>query len=110
MPDIGRVGGIQETRNICALAQSYGILVSPHNYSSGVLLAATIQLMASVPNTHLLEIDTSDNAIYTELLIEPLEIKDSFVKVPQFPGLGVKLDQKILEKYTVNWIFNYYQG
>ena len=102
MPDIGRVGGIQETRNICALAQSFGILVSPHNYSSGILLAATIQLMASVPNTHLLEIDTSDNAIYQELLIEPLEIKDSFVKVPQFPGLGVKLDQKVLEKYSVN--------
>ena len=102
MPDIGRVGGIQETRNICALAQSFGILVSPHNYSSGILLAATIQLMASVPNTHLLEIDTSDNAIYQELLIEPLEIKDSFVKVPKFPGLGVKLDQKILEKYSVN--------
>ena len=102
MPDIGRVGGIQETRNICALAQSFGILVSPHNYSSGILLAATIQLMASVPNTHLLEIDTSDNAIYQELLIEPLEIKDSFVKVPKFPGLGVKLDQKTLEKYSVN--------
>ena len=102
MPDIGRVGGIQETRNICSLAQSYGILVSPHNYSSGILLAATIQLMASVPNTHLLEIDTSDNSIYQELLIEPLEIKDSLVKVPQFPGLGVKLDKKTLEKYSVN--------
>jgi D-galactarolactone cycloisomerase len=102
MPDIGRVGGIQETRNICALAQSYGILVSPHNYSSGILLAATIQLMASVPNTQLLEIDTSDNSIYQELLIEPLEIKNSFVKVPQFPGLGVKLDQKTIEKYSVN--------
>ena len=24
MPDIGRAGGIQEVRNICALAQSYG--------------------------------------------------------------------------------------
>jgi D-galactarolactone cycloisomerase len=102
MPDIGRVGGIQETRNICALAQSFGILVSPHNYSSGILLAATIQLMASVPNSHLLEIDTSDNAIYQELLIEPLEINDGFVKVPQLPGLGVKLDQRILEKYSVN--------
>jgi L-alanine-DL-glutamate epimerase-like enolase superfamily enzyme len=102
MPDIGRVGGIQEARNICTLAQSYGILVSPHNYSSGILLAATIQLMASVPNTQLLEIDTSDNAIYQELLVEPLEIENGFVKVPQFPGLGVKLDQKILEKYSVN--------
>ena len=102
MPDIGRAGGIQEVRNICALAQSYGILVSPHNYSSGVLLAATIQLMASVPNAHLLEIDTSDNAIYQELLIEPLDIKNGFVKVPQFPGLGVKLDDEVLKKYSVH--------
>jgi len=102
MPDIGRVGGIQKTRNICVLAQSYGVLVSPHNYSSGILLAATIQLMARVPNTHLLEIDTSENPIYQELLVEPLEIENSFVKVPQLPSLGVKLDQKTLEKYSVN--------
>jgi D-galactarolactone cycloisomerase len=102
MPDIGRVGGIQETRNICALAQGYGVLVSPHNYSSGVLLGATIQLMASVPNTHLLEIDTSDNAVYQELLIEPLRIEGGFVKVPQFPGLGVKLSEEVLKKYSVH--------
>ena len=102
MPDIGRAGGIQEVRNICALAQSYGILVSPHNYSSGVLLGATIQLMASVPNAHLLEIDTSDNAVYQELLIEPLEIEKGFVRVPQFPGLGVKLDNEVLKKYSVH--------
>ena len=102
MPDIGRVGGIQETRNICALADSYGILVSPHNYSSGILLSATIQLMASVPNTHLLEIDTSDNAVYQELLIEPLQIETGFVKVPDFPGLGVKLNEEVLKKYSVH--------
>jgi D-galactarolactone cycloisomerase len=102
MPDIGRAGGVQETRNICALAESYGILVSPHNYSSGVLLGATIQLMASVPNAHLLEIDTSDNAVYQELLMEPLQIENGFVKVPQFPGLGVKLDNETLKKYSIH--------
>ena len=102
MPDIGRAGGIQEVRNICALAESYGILVSPHNYSSGVLLGATMQLMASMPNAHLLEIDTSENAIYQELLIEPLQIKNGFAKVPQFPGLGVKLDDEVLKKYSVH--------
>ena len=102
MPDIGRVGGIQETRNICALAHSYGVVVSPHNYSSGILLGATIQLMASVPNTQLLEIDTSENAVYQELLIEPLQIENGFVKVPTFPGLGVKLDKEVLKKYSIN--------
>jgi D-galactarolactone cycloisomerase len=102
MPDIGRAGGIQETRNICALAESCGVLVSPHNYSSGVLLGATIQLMASVPNAYLLEIDTSDNAVYQELLMEPLQIENGFVKVPQFPGLGVKLDNEVLKKYSIH--------
>ena len=102
MPDIGRAGGIQEVRNICALAESYGVLVSPHNYSSGVLLGATIQLMASIPNAHLLELDTSDNAVYQELLIEPLQIEKGFVRVPQFPGLGVKLDNEVLKKYSVH--------
>jgi len=102
MPDIGRVGGIQETRNICALAEANGILVSPHNFSSGVLLGATIQLMASVPNTYLLEIDTSENAIYQELLIEPLQIEGGFVSVPKFPGLGVELSEEVLKKYSVH--------
>ena len=102
MPDIGRVGGIQETRNICALAEAFGIPVSPHNYSSGVLLAATTHLMASIPNAHLLEIDTSDNAIYHEFLVEPLQIEDGYAKVPETPGLGVELNEDILKKYSIN--------
>ncbi len=101
MPDIARVGGIQETKNISILAESYGVPVSPHNFSSGILLAATIQLMASTPNTILLEMDTSNNAIYDELLIEPLEFRNGYVNVPQHPGLGVILKKEIIEKYAI---------
>jgi L-alanine-DL-glutamate epimerase-like enolase superfamily enzyme len=102
MPDIARVGGLQETKNICILAEAYGILVSPHNFSSGILLAATIHLMASTPNTTLLEYDTSDNAVYEDLLIEPLSIEDGYLKVPSHPGLGVKLRNDVLEQYAVS--------
>ena len=102
MPDIARVGGIQETRNICNLAEAYGIPVSPHNFSSGILLAATIHLQASTPNTTMLEYDTSDNAIYEDLLIAPLKIEDGYVTVPFHPGLGVELRKDILEQYAVN--------
>jgi D-galactarolactone cycloisomerase len=101
MPDIGRIGGIQEARNICALAESYGIPVSPHNFSSGILLAATIQLMAATPNTWLLELDSSNNAVYEELLISPLEISNGCVQVPQHPGLGVELNDDIIEQYGI---------
>lgn len=99
MPDIGRVGGIQEAKNICVLADVYGIPVSPHNYSSGILLAATIHLMASTPSTTYLEFDTSENAIYQELLLEPLVIEKGRVKVPMHPGLGVHLPDQVLEKF-----------
>ena len=99
MPDIGRVGGLEEAKNICILADAYGISVSPHNYSSGILLAATIHLMASSANTCWLEIDTSSNPIYEEFLIEPLEIRNGLVSIPNHPGLGVELRQDILTSY-----------
>ena len=101
MPDIGRVGGLQEAKNICSLAEAYGIPVSPHNFSSGILLAATIHLMASTPNTMLLEYDSSQNAVYEELLIEPLKFEDSQIEVPQNPGLGVHLPEDIIQAYAV---------
>ncbi|MBT5717357.1 MAG: mandelate racemase/muconate lactonizing enzyme family protein [Opitutae bacterium] len=101
MPDIGRVGGIQEARNICALAESYGIPVSPHNFSSGILLAATMHLMAATPNTWLLELDSSDNSVYEELLVSPLEISKGFLQVPNHSGLGVELTDEIIKKYSV---------
>jgi L-alanine-DL-glutamate epimerase-like enolase superfamily enzyme len=102
MPDIGRAGGIQETKNISVLAEAYGITISPHNFSSGILLAATIQLMASTSNAALLEYDSSGNAVYQDLLVEPLEIKDGRVTVPHHPGLGVHLPTHILKQYAVH--------
>lgn len=101
MPDIGRVGGIMETKNICALADAYGIEVSPHNYSSGVLLAATLHLMAATPNCSLLEFDASENAVYDEFFEESLKIQNGMVSVPSGPGLGVRLTKEILNKYEV---------
>jgi D-galactarolactone cycloisomerase len=101
MPDIGRAGGILETQKICELAQSYNVDVSPHNYSSGVLLAATMHLMAATPNTKLLEYDASVNAVYHEFFSEPLEFIDGHIKVQDTPGFGVELKTEILEKYAI---------
>lgn len=101
MPDIGRAGGIWETKQICALAQSFGVRVSPHNFSSGVLLAATMHLMASTPNTSWLELDSSQNAVYHDFFVTPPVVKEGRVEVPTTPGLGVALRKEILERYAV---------
>ena len=102
MPDIGRAGGLQETKNICAMAEAFGVEVSLHNFSSGILLAATMHLMASTPNTNLLEFDTSENAIYRDFFVEPLHMTDGALKVPHIPGLGVQLTPEVIKKYAVS--------
>jgi L-alanine-DL-glutamate epimerase-like enolase superfamily enzyme len=100
MPDIGRAGGLWEARAICFLADAHGIPVSPHNFSSGVLLAATMHLMAAAPNCRLLEMDTSGNAVYEELLLEPLVLAGGRVQVPTAPGLGVHLPAAVLDRHA----------
>lgn len=100
MPDIGRCGGIEETRRICSLAAAAGVDVSPHNFSSGVLLAATAHLLAATPEANLLEFDASTNAVYEELLVEPLRLRDGRLRVSQAPGLGVELKPETIERYA----------
>ncbi len=99
MPDVARTGGITELKRICALAQAYHVVVSPHNYSSGVCLAATLHVMASTVGTELLEYDPLGYAISREFFVEPPEEKDGEVSIPDTPGLGVHLTDELIERF-----------
>jgi L-alanine-DL-glutamate epimerase-like enolase superfamily enzyme len=99
MPDILRCGGLEQTRQICQAAVTHGVVPSPHNFSSGVGLAATLHLMAAMPETQWLEFDPTDTAIYEELFIEPLAVESGRVRVPTTPGLGVRLSEPTIKKY-----------
>ena len=81
------------------LAQQHDIVCSPHNYSCGVGLAATLHLMAAMPETQLLEFDPTGTAIYEELFTEPLACEKGSVRVPCGPGLGVRLTDAVIDKY-----------
>jgi len=102
MPDIMRCGGITETKKICALAEAFNLIVSPHSYTTGVGLAATMHIMASSPNCQWLELDVTPYPLFGDLLISPpTPDKSGRVKVPEEPGLGVHLPDKIIKKYAV---------
>ena len=100
MPDILRCGGLEQTLQICLLAQQHGIVASPHNFSSGVGLAATLHLMAALPQTQLLEFDPTGTAVYEALFAEPLVVEKGSVRVPSGPGLGVRLTDALVNKYA----------
>jgi len=66
MPDAGRVG-MTRCRGVDELCSTIGVTYSPHNYSSGLLLGATVALLGASANAGPLEIDLSGNALFDEL-------------------------------------------
>jgi L-alanine-DL-glutamate epimerase-like enolase superfamily enzyme len=101
MPDIARTGGFTEMKKIAAVCDAYGVACTPHNYCGGVSDAATLHFMASTPSTTLLEWDTANASIHAELFVEPPEVKDGLVRVPDLPGLGVELRPEVRAEFGV---------
>jgi L-alanine-DL-glutamate epimerase-like enolase superfamily enzyme len=102
MPDVIRCGGITETKKICALAEAFDVICTPHNFATGVGLAATLQVMACTPICQWLEFDTTEYTLYETLLKNPLEIdRKGMVTIPVEPGIGVELKKDIIEEYSI---------
>jgi galactonate dehydratase len=99
-PDVCNVGGILELKEIAAMAETYFVAVSPHNYNStAVGLAATIQVSAAIPNFLITEYFLNLHEFGREVAVEPFEVRDGYIQLPQTPGLGIDLDEETLARY-----------
>ena len=107
-PDLSRAGGITESKRIVEMADTFGILWSPH-LSSGLppYVAASLHLAVATPNAVILEGGNIHNATDigesrgNVLLKEPLEFKAGMAVVPERPGLGIEFDEQELQKIVV---------
>lgn len=105
-PDVLVAGGLTNCRKIAALAQAYYVDAVPHNPSSrnGLLCAVNAHFCASVNNVILLEYSYSGERVTGGEIVEPLEVKDGYLMLPEKPGLGVELNEKeILEGAPGIW-------
>jgi L-alanine-DL-glutamate epimerase-like enolase superfamily enzyme len=100
-PDVARVGGITEARRIATLASMHGTELIPHCWSTDILVAASLHLLATLPAVTYLEVNASDNPFRTRLTQPHLRQHDGWIAVPQGPGLGVELDAATVERYRV---------
>jgi len=101
-PDMSRCGGLTEAKKIAAIAADNNILCIPHAFKTGILVAASIQMVAAIPNAPFLEFTVTESPLRKHLVVEPFVMKDGYVEVPQRPGLGVSLNPDIIKKYGVN--------
>lgn len=100
-PDITRCGGISEMKIIHNLIKLNGSKLIPHGFSTGILLSATVQFLAATEDCDLIEYSQSESPLFKDLVKNLIAFEDGYVKVPETIGLGVELDEEIIEKYQV---------
>ncbi|WP_298719685.1 mandelate racemase/muconate lactonizing enzyme family protein [uncultured Oceanisphaera sp.] len=98
-PDITRCGGITEMKKIYDLAQMHGVQLVPHGFSTGILLAASVHFLAASEHGTLMEYSQSQSPLSTALVANGLPFENGYVPVPNQPGLGVELNEDIIERY-----------
>lgn len=100
-PDITRCGGISEMKKIYDIAEMNGVKLVPHGFSTGILIAATVQFLASCEHGDLIEYSQSTSPMYTQLVKNKIPFEDGFVKVPDTIGLNIELDEELIKKYRI---------
>jgi D-galactarolactone cycloisomerase len=99
-PSITKIGGVSAMRQIVDMARRGGTKMAPHSPYFGPGLIATIHFAASIPERPAIE------RFYLDLEASPLgnlvEAPGGFMRVPNSPGLGIEVDEAILNRYRVN--------
>lgn len=99
-PDLMNTGGITEGKKIAAIAEADHVSYAPHNPQGPVASAIYAQVCTSVPNFMIQEIfQTYDVDWVDDLLVDPLEVDDGFITVPDGPGFGIELDHDVVEAH-----------
>jgi D-galactarolactone cycloisomerase len=108
-PDVCAAGGLSECKKIADVANAFGVRVNPHVWGTGVALAASLQLIAILPDNPpglhpiapLLEFDQSEHPIRMAVLTEPIGQKNGWVEIPSGSGLGIEIDRDAIDRFRV---------
>lgn len=98
-PDLCTVGGLTGAKKIAALAEAKYVGVVPHKPLSSVSTSACLQLAACIPNFVIQEYPRYETMPVKELVKASFELKDGYVSIPDSPGIGVELNEDVLEKF-----------
>ncbi len=111
--DICNIGGFTEAMKVAGWAEAHYIDLMPHNPLGPICTAATIHLAAAVPNFAWLEVRVTQaenlyagtSGVNDADVLFPTQprLSGNVFAVPDAPGLGVELDEKVAQAQT--WRF-----
>lgn len=100
--DLTHFGGFLPMKVLAGWAQTYALLLAPHNVCGPVGTAANVHFAVSTPNYKVLEHfnDFADSWV-AELVDHPMRVdrQDGCFPVPERPGLGLRLNHEACERH-----------
>jgi L-alanine-DL-glutamate epimerase-like enolase superfamily enzyme len=102
-PDVSRAGGLTESLRIAELAHRRGRNCVPHNFSTGILTAASLHLNAVIPRAIFQEFPApgEGSPLNVDLVTPRFDVRDGYLSIPTAPGLGVVLAPEVVQRYQV---------
>jgi len=98
--DLSHFGGISEARKLAAWAESYYMLMAPHNVCGPVATAANLHLAACTPNFKIQEhFNDFADAWVKGAVVQYPEVVDGYFSLPESPGLGVTLNEDFINAH-----------
>ncbi len=98
-PDAIKMGGVSECWKALQLARNMGVKAEPHSPFYGPGLIASVHLCAAAEDEILAEF------FYADLEANPVGAlarpEGGMMSVPQMPGLGIEVDEDMLERYRL---------
>ena len=95
------VGGLRTAREIIEEAQPRGVAcIVTTSIDAGIGIAAALHLAATLPSPALACGLATGDLLSTDLLASPLSIRGGRMRCPGSPGLGVRLDEKALKRFS----------
>jgi D-arabinonate dehydratase/D-galactarolactone cycloisomerase len=115
-----KAAGILGCKKVGILAEAYSKILTPHNTSVHVGMAATLHLVAAVPvsrnpieclilpddaESEGLEVSRTKDSkgaseVKRHLLTEPFKVEKGSIRIPERPGLGIELNPDIVRKHA----------
>lgn len=98
-PDICHTGGLWESKKIAAMAEAAGVGLAPHNPLGPIAGVAALHFGISTPNVIIQEEMSGAVPWYGDVVQWPIERKPGRWTRPEKPGLGIEIDEKIVDAH-----------
>ena len=100
--DPGRAGGITGFRELIDAVEHAQLWFNAHAWSSAITSAASLALSLSSHRVIYFELKPIANPMQDDLVTDPFWHQNGYISARTGPGLGIDVDERVVEKYRIN--------